>query len=657
MKTTITDSFWRAEQELVRKEVIPYQWNALNDQVEGATPSYCMRNFRLAGQINQKRTAADYVEKKYPIPRDKWEYLPDNSAENSFHGFVFQDTDLYKWLEAVGYSLMNHPDPELEKLADQAIDAIAAAQLENGYLDTLYIINNPSQIFTDLRDKHELYCFGHLCEGAIAYYHATGKRKIIDVSIRFADYIYQWFVEGNVPGYPGHEIAEMALAKLYKETGDKKYLELAEFFVDHRGEQPYYFDIERQKKLDEDEMMAPPMFYDKEKTELKYQYNQAHLPVRQQKEAIGHAVRAVYLYSGLADLAALSGDESLKTACRDLFTNIVEKKMYITGGIGSTHVGEAFTVAYDLPNALAYSETCAAIGLVFFAYRMLLMEPKSIYADTMERALYNNVISGMAADGKSFFYVNPLEVNPGRVHGDERLSFVKTTRQKWFGCACCPPNIARLLSSLGSYITSEDKEHAYVHLFIGSGIEFSDDKGSLKMDADLKKSGTVKMQITHQKDYRLGIRIPWWGKTYQISDGGEQLKDIEVADGYLYINVTKDMALTIDFDLKIQLIGCSAKVPENMGKAAVMYGPFVYCLEEKDNGSGLHLMEMRKNAELHFEDEVICAKGRRMVDESQELYEIYHENLYEDVDLKFVPYYSWANRGENEMTVYVRMEQ
>ena len=657
----INDKFWKAKQELVRKEVIPYQWNALNDKVQGAAPSYCMRNFKIAGEINEKRKNGSYIEKKYPIPRDKWEVLPKDSEEGTFHGFVFQDTDLYKWLEAVGYSLMNHPDEELQATADKAIDAMEKAQLPNGYLDTLYVINDPDLMFTDLRDKHELYCFGHLCEGAIAYYHATGNKKIMDITTRFADFIYDWFVGKDTKGYPGHEIAEMGLVKLYKETGNEKYYELAKYFVDHRGERPYYFDVERSRKLgDDDEIISPVVFYDKEETELKYHYNQAHIPVREQKEAVGHAVRGVYLYSGMADLAALSGDEQLKQICRELFDNITKKKMYITGGIGSTHIGEAFTSEYDLPNDMAYSESCAAIGLVFFAYRMLKMEVKAEYADAMERALYNTVLSGMAADGKSFFYVNPLEVNPKRIRGDERMMFVKPVRQKWFGCACCPPNIARMLTSLGDYIITEDEKNVYAHLFIASEIKLSDGKGTLITDADLTKSGQVKYYVRHKKDFKLAVRIPFWNRGYSIKiDGADIAKEcLEEKNGYVYINITRDTAIEIDFVMKTDMISCSPLVMENVGKVAVMRGPFVYCMEGVDNGENLHLLRIDKNPNFRMDGDKILADGYRMKQDKENpdgLYSVYEEKQYDKTTLTFVPYYSWANRGENEMSVYIRV--
>jgi len=665
MKIKVLDNLWQAKQELVRTEVIPYQWDALNDNVEGAAPSYCMRNFRLAGELNKKRKQKGYKEILYPVPRDKWEFLPDNSDRNSFHGFVFQDTDLYKWIEAASYSLMNHPDKELEATVDKAIDIIGEAQLPDGYLDTLYIINNPGLVFTDLRDKHELYCFGHLCEAAVAYCHVSGKRKLLDITMRFADFIYNWFVGKDTRGYPGHEVAEMGLAKLYKETGNIKYLELAGYFINHRGERPYYFDIERGKSLGgaEEEEAKGAVFYDREETGLRYAYNQAHLPVRQQKEAVGHAVRGVYLYSGTADFAAISGDEELKNICRELFDNIASKKMYITGGIGSTHIGEAFTAAYDLPNDMAYSESCASIGLVFFAYRMLCIEARAKYSDVMERALYNCILAGMAEDGKSFFYVNPLEVNPERIHGDERMMFVKTVRQKWFGCACCPPNIARMLSSLGDYITTENPQAVYVHLFIASDITLDNGKGTLHIDADLTQDGRVAFKAGHKKDFTLAVRVPFWGQEFVVLHNGKEVKakDIKNKDGYLYFDITSNEEIEINFKMDICLIRCNPLVQENIGKVAVMRGPFVYCMESIDNGKHLHMLKLADNPELEFKDGKIKAKGKRIKETADKemadkLYMEYRPVVYEDTDLTFIPYYQWANRGENEMSVYIRYE-
>ena len=403
-KVQVTDAFWKKEMELVRTEVIPYQWNALNDNVPGAAPSFCMRNYRRAGEVEKERKAKGdkFVQIKYPL--DTFETLPkDGKMDGRFYGFLFQDTDFTKWVEAVAYSLTQHPDPDLEKVADAAIDIVCAAQQEDGYLDTYYIINGKDGIFTNLRDHHELYCMGHLIEGAVAYYEATGKDKLLHAAERFADYATDYFgpEEGKCKGYPGHEIAEMALVRLYEVTGEQKYLDLSRFFIDERGTKPYYFDKEH-----------PETVKKGHENELRYSYHQAHLPVRQQDEAFGHAVRAVYLYSGMADIARITKDEELYQACVRLWNNVTKKKMYITGGIGATHLGEAFSFPYDLPNDTAYAETCASIGLMFWARRMLEIVPDAKYADIMERALYNGVLSGMALDGKSFFYVNPLEVLP-----------------------------------------------------------------------------------------------------------------------------------------------------------------------------------------------------------------------------------------------------
>ena len=422
----VSDAFWKQEMELVRKEVIPYQWEALNDRVEGAAPSYAMRNFRVAAKKNQER-------KELGAAFQGFETLSEelDSLEDRFYGCVFQDSDFSKWIEAVGYSLNQHPDPELERIADGAIDLVCAAQQEDGYLDTYYIINGKNKIFTNLRDHHELYCMGHLIEGAVAYYEATGKDKLLKAAARFADYAAARFgtEEGKKKGYPGHEIAEMALVRLYDVTGEQRYLELSKYFIEERGKRPYYFDKEHPEEVKKGH-----------EEDLRYAYNQAHLPVRQQEEAVGHSVRAVYLYSGMADIARITGDETLYASCKKLWDSIAKEKMYITGGIGATRIGESFSYPYDLPNDTAYAETCASIGLVFFARRMLEIHPDGRYANVMERALYNGILSGMALDGKSFFYVNPLEVVPEACHKDERKFHVKPVRQKWFGCACCPPN-------------------------------------------------------------------------------------------------------------------------------------------------------------------------------------------------------------------------
>lgn len=654
----VADGFWKDEMELVRKEVIPYQWEILNDRVEGAAPSFCMRNFKIAGKItkDKKEQGAAYEEPKYTFRG--FEALPEDPEhlEDKFYGFVFQDSDFSKWIEAVGYSLMNHPDPELEKTADEAIDIVCAAQQENGYLDTYYIINGMDKMFMNLKDHHELYCFGHLTEGAVAYYQATGKRKLLDAAIRFADFIDSYFGtdEGKCKGYPGHEIAEMALVRLYEVTGEQKYLNLARYFVDERGKRPYYWDSEEH--------------VEKRNQEEGYSYYQSHRPVRDQDEAVGHAVRAVYLYSGMTDVAKLAEDDSLWEACKTLWNSVVREKMYITGGIGGTHIGESFSFPFDLPNDTAYAETCASIALMFWARRMLEKEVDSCYSDVMEQALYNTVLSGMALDGKSFYYVNPLEVLPEACHKDERKFHVKPVRQKWFGCACCPPNLARLISSVPAYAYTENEDTLFMHLHMAGEIEknIGEKKAMFRVESGLPWKGNVKVSYEGESgvEMTLAVRIPGWCENYGVS--GIEKFSAEMADGYLYLNGTWEAGDEISFEFQIvpKFYQANERVRENIGKVALMAGPIVYCAEEADNGAGLHLLKVNPEAEVKADTVEICgeefpayivnAKKQTETVKQTGLYQKYQPVEYVDTEVKLVPYYAWANRGENEMMVWLR---
>ena len=657
----VTDTFWKKEMELIRKEVIPYQWEALNDRVKGAAPSFCMRNFKVASELTRERSLDTDAAKSIDIDWKEFEYLPkdQNKLEKRFYGFVFQDSDFAKWIEAVAYSLTQHPDEQLEKIADEAIDLVCEAQQPNGYLDTFYIINDMNRVFTNLRDHHELYCFGHLTEGAVAYYQATGKDKLLNAARRYADYIDTIFGidEGKCKGYPGHEIAEMALVRLYDVTGDKKYLKLSEYFVNQRGEKPYYFDAEFGVEVKNEE-------------ELRYHYHQAHLPVREQRDAVGHAVRATYLYSAMADLARLTSDEALYDACLNLWNSIVDRKMYITGGIGGTNIGEAFSFDYDLPNDTAYAETCASIGLVFFARRMLEIKADSRFADVMERTLYNGVLSGMALDGKSFFYVNPLEVNPVACREDARKHHVKASRQKWFGCACCPPNIARLVSSIGSYAYTESEDTIYIHLYMGAIIHKVIGKHSLeiKVKSGFPQNGNVTLEIEASSpiESTLALRIPDWCDKYMISE--LQGDKTVFKDGYLYITKTwsGQEEIHLDFPMESKVVHANNKVRENVGKVAVVRGPIVYCLESIDNWEELQLIridEMDCNineiaGQIGDEDVIkLTMSGERAIvrNEDSSLYNT-KEVEYKKVILTLIPYYTWANRGEDEMMVWIRQK-
>ncbi len=651
----ITDALLKREMELVRDTVIPYQWEALNDQVPDAQPSYCMRNFKVAGKINrEKERRKGYTPPVYPTDSIcVWPEDPDH-LEERFYGFLFQDSDFAKWIEAVAYSLEQYPNSELEKTADNAIELVCAAQQPDGYLDTFYSINDMTKRFTNLKDNHELYCLGHLIEGAVAYYEATGKNKLLLAACRFADCVAENIgpEEGKRHGYPGHEIAEMALARLYELTGEEKYRKLGLYFIDERGKQPYYFDTEHAVK-------------NPSASKLRYQYHQAHLPVRDQKEAVGHAVRAVYLYSGMADFARLSEDNSLKEACERLWEDIVSRKMYLTGGIGATHIGEAFSFAYDLPNHTAYAETCASIGMMFFARRMLLLEQDAKYADIMERELYNGVLSGMSLEGTSFFYVNPLEVLPEACEKDERKQHVKPVRQKWFGCACCPPNLARLITSIGSYIMTESEDTVWIHLYAGCIFTKELDKGKviISIESGFPWDGHVRIQIEGDTDRPLTIalRIPDWGRDYQISEieGAESKK----RKGYLYLTkVWRADVFELVFPMEVRLIDADSRVRENIGKAAVMRGPIVYCMEEADNGRDLHLLRMDEQAVYDTEKKqigtetmiAVKAQGFRQNKMEDSLYHLHMPAEYKRTELIWIPYYAWANRGEGEMQVWTR---
>ncbi|MBD8067886.1 glycoside hydrolase family 127 protein [Bacillus sp. PS06] len=629
----ITDKFWGHYLKVVRDQVIPYQWDALNDNIPGASPSHAIKNFKIAA----------------------------GEAEGEYYGMVFQDSDVAKWLEAVAFSLENHPDPELEKTADEVIALLGRAQGDDGYLNTYYTVKEPNKRWTNVRDNHELYCAGHLIEAAVAYFHATGKREFLDIMSRYADYIDTIFGSGKtkLQGYPGHQEIELALIKLYEATNNEKYLNLSKYFIDERGNQPHYFDIEKKKRGDE----RPFWFNDD------YAYHQAHQPVRDQKYAVGHAVRATYMYTAMADLAEKTGDEGLKKACETLWENVTKKQMYITGGIGSMVFGEAFSFDYDLPNDLSYTETCASIALVFWANRMLNLEANSKYADVMETALYNGTISGMDLDGKKFFYVNPLEVLPEASAKRNDKKHVKSVRQPWFGCACCPPNLARLIASIGHYIYSQKEKELFVHLYMGNEttVEVEGKPVKLIQKTEYPWDGNVSIQVTPEMDqtFTLAVRIPGWAKGTIIKVNGEIIDHEPVTkNGYAYIQRTwrENDQVDLSFPMITWRIQSNPQVRQNIGKVALQRGPIVYCLEEVDNGKNLHGLLLPQDAELQAEfvedllDGVMTLTGKceRIVEDDWSNY-LYKPTSTQTtpVTFKAIPYYAWCNREAGEMIVWI----
>ena len=663
----LTGGFWKEKSELVRREVLPYQWNAINDRVPNAQPSYCLHNFRTAARVIKMRREGVPVPKQ-PLIFESWPKEGEDPGDR-FWGFAFQDTDVYKWIEAASYSLTQYPDPELEALVDEAVGLIVSAQEEDGYLDTYFTINDPDARFTDLSRYHELYCFGHLTEAAAALFEATGKNTLLQAACRYAECISASFgpEPGKRRGVPGHEIAEMALARLYELTGNETYRKLGQFFIDERGQEPKYFAVEAETR-GETPGASPWDTPGEDGERIPGSYSQSHLPVREQTEAVGHAVRAVYLYSGMADFARISNDNSLKNACDVLWDNIVQTKMYITGGIGGTEIGEAFSFNYDLPNDTIYAETCASVGMAFFARRMLSLDPDSRYADICERELYNGILSGIALDGKSFFYVNPLEVWPEASYRDTRKAHVFPTRRKWLACACCPPNLARLFTSLPSYAVTENENTLFVHQYMDLTTEKSLPEGllTLKMKSEFPWNGrvTVQAESTSGEPVTVAFRLPGWCESPSLpAFSGEYT--VREEKGYLYVTgIFRGETWIFDFPMEVRLFEADARVREDSGRIAVMRGPLVYCLEEVDNGPDLHLMRLSGDVKFGEKPAVIGTEAvtaltadgyrRRGAGSGEgELYRPYRKPEYETAGLTFIPYYAWANRGENEMTVWI----
>lgn len=637
-KVSLNDDFFGYYTRLVREIMLPYQWEVLNDRIPDAEPSHAVKNFKIAAGLEK----------------------------GDFYGFVFQDSDVAKWLEAVGHSLMTNPDPELEKTADEVIDLLEKAQCPDGYLDTYYIIKKDEKRWSNLCECHELYCAGHLIEAAVAYYEATGKDKLLKIACRFADLIDSVFgpEEGKIKGYPGHQEIELALVKLYKATGNPKYLKLSSFFIDERGKEPNYFLYEwehvRKKKSHwvKGDVPAPNL-----------EYNQAHKPVREQDKAVGHAVRAVYMYTAMADIAYETEDKELFEACRKLWTNITRRQMYITGGIGSTHHGEAFTFDYDLPNDTVYAETCASIGLVFFAHRMMKMDLSGEYGDVIEKVLYNLLPGAMSRNGKEFFYVNPLEVWPDASRKNPGKHHVKPKRQKWFSCACCPPNIARLFASLGDYIYSVSQDTLYAHLYIGGNaeIEIGGRKISVSQSSKYPYQGDISFTVQADEPHRFkfAFRIPSWCRNYEIHVNGQKT-EFENRNGYAFIDRTWNNGDTIHIimDMPVEVIASNPKVRANAGKVCIMRGPLVYCLEEADNGPNLSAISLCLGKELKTEygndlpegTVVITGEGVRTVEEGWDdvLYSSYRNIQTRPVKIRAIPYYLWGNRKEGEMQVWIR---
>ena len=600
----LSDSFWEPRRRVNREFTLPSQYEHLEN----------------TGRVDNFRRAAGKIE----VP---------------FRGLNFNDSDVYKWLEAASWTLATVQDPDLEQMVDAAIAEIADAQEPDGYLDTYYTFEKASERWTNLRDTHELYVAGHLIQAAVAHHRSTGSERLLEVAIKFADHICNTFgpeEEGKRPGTDGHEEIAMALVELARHTGDARYLEQAQFFVDARGHGLVGGD----------------------------EYHQDHEPFREQGEIVGHAVRALYLNAGAADIYAETGETALLEALGRLWRNMTAKKMYVSGGLGSRYEGEAFGKDYELPNERAYSETCAAIASVMWNWRMLMLEGSARYADLMEHTLYNAVLPGLSLDGQHYFYQNPLADD-----GEHR-------RQGWFGCACCPPNVARLLASLPGYFYGASEGAVWVHLYAEgvATLHLNENRTvRLRQRTRYPWDGDIEISVEGEGEFGLMLRMPSWceeGATIEVN--GEPAK-APLRPGH-YAEVRRawragDM-VSLKLPMPVRRVECHPYVGENVGRVALMRGPILYCVEQVDNPDVAELRDLVLPADADFsfgfepnllDGVTVLNAEARVVAPGEE----WKDRLYRAappstcghetaVELTAVPYHTWANREPGAMQVWLR---
>ena len=557
--------------------------------------------------------------------------------ENKPH--FFWDSDVAKWIEGAAYTIKICPDANLEKIIDETVDLIEKNQWDDGYFNIYFTVIEPEGRFKN-RDCHELYCAGHLMEAAVAYYEATGKDKFLKIMCRYADLIEKVFVKEKSAAFstPGHEEIELALIKLYNCTGEVRYLELSRHFLESRGRCEN--DTNCRDWCEDD-------------------YDQSQSPIRELPAPIGHSVRACYLYCGMADLARETNDKSLFDACERLFDRISQKRMYITGGIGSAYHGEKFTEDYDLPNDLAYCETCASIALAMFAKRMSLIKPDRKYDDVAERAIYNCILSGVSLDGNSFFYVNPLEINRNRFRLNTTYrkanEHLLTHRIEVFTCSCCPPNVVRFFASIGDYGYTADENTIYVHQFISGKADIEGVK--INLVTKYPHEGTMNFAVKNGKGKTLAVRIPGWCDDFKFGGIDYELKE----NGYAYIDITDDdIEFSLELAMEPTLVSANPETDADLGKAALCVGPLVYCAESIDNGNlplNMYSFALPLETKKYFNKDKgyyeISAKAF-LEKESDMLYKKLDAESKKEVSLKLIPYYAFANREESDMLIWFR---
>lgn len=563
---------------------------------------------------------------------------------------VFWDSDVGKWIEAASYALRHRRDATIEKQIDDIVDDLGKAQAPDGYLNCWYLGREPEKRWTNLRDRHELYCAGHMLEGAIAYYQATGRRKFLDIMLRYVDHIATVFGPGpdQKRGYCGHQEIELALVKLYRLLGEKKHLDLAAYFIDERGKQPpHYFDAEAVARGDD-----PKNYWFKS-----HEYSQSHKPVREQDKAVGHAVRAMYMYTAMADLAAELDDAALKRACEVLWKDVTSRRMYVTGGLGPSASNEGFTEDYDLENHTAYAETCASVALIFWAQRMLNLDCDGKYADVMELALFNGALAGLSRDGTHYFYENRLESN-----GED-------TRWQWHTCPCCTMNVSRLVASVGGYFYSTGEDTIAVHLYGGSTarLEVGGRPVTIRQTADYPWSGKVSIAVDPEAPttFSLKLRIPDWTSGETVRLNGAPVDTTSKMNGYVELRREWRAGDVVEIDLPMpaERIYAHPDVRADVGRVAIRRGPLIYCAEQSDHGNlPVKHLRLPREARLEPMDRTDLFDGIITVVADAESVETedWDGNLYRqapaktgDAKLTAIPYYLWCNRGPGQMLVWI----
>ena len=647
-KVTITSKFWNRYRKMTVSNALPYQWRALNDEVpvdvpegaswgeNGAQFSHSLRNLRIAA----------------------------GRESGKFSGQPFQDTDVSKWLEAASYALRlkdeNIDVDELEANVNEAIELFEAAQDKDGYLDTKFELDLPAeQRFKGLRWSHELYTMGHFIEAAVANYESTGSRRALDIAERAAACIERNFGDGagQVHGPDGHPEIELALARLYEATGEKRWLNLAAWFIRVRGIDPEFFD--------EQDKAGGPQFYKDLHMPLKYFVVDG--PTLDLEKADGHAVRLIYMATAIAKVGRLLNDEKMLACAERLWKNIVDHRMYVTGAVGSCQVGESFSFDDDLPNDLVYGETCASVGMLFYGKALMETKPRGSVADVMELQLFNGMLSGMQLDGTRYFYVNPLEADPVASAGNPVKHHILTRRAGWFDCACCPANLVRLITSLDRYLYTVKADTIYAHQFVANKADFGDGFVVEQTQAgeEYPWSGDITFRVSNPNKLpkRLAVRIPEWSAKWDLEVNGNPVK-LESADGFVSVDVSSETTeIHLVLDMSVRRVRASLNVRADIGKLAVARGPIVFCMEQCDNEGPLWVdgmavdspVEERYDAKLLEGVEVLTVKGSRL--ESQHAGQYYTADAplgEHEEKLTMIPYYAWCNRSEGQMQVWTR---